>query len=63
MDGNKTSERDGQQLNWADWMDELLKENFEKKALAWTKARPSPVRIIDLDKNPRTNTSQVAAPA
>lgn len=63
MDEIKTSEREGQQLNWADWMDELLKENFEKKALAWTNARPSRPRIMDLDQNQRAKTSQVSAPA
>lgn len=62
MDGIKTSERDSQHLNWADWMDELLKESFERKARAWTKARPSPARITDLEENPRAITAQIAAP-
>lgn len=47
MDVIAKLEQPNPNLNWADLMDELLKENFERKARAWTRrpfARPTSLK-------------------
>jgi hypothetical protein len=36
MDASKKAEPANRPLNWADMMDELLRENFENKVHAWS---------------------------
>lgn len=63
MDVIAKLEKSNQNLNWADLMDELLRENFERKASAWTR-RPSNLRASFKQQaaEPR-DTKEVAAPA
>ncbi len=62
MSGTEKLERDNPNLSWADWMDELVKETFEKKAQAWTRGRIAPVKAQDLAKNHRVDLSPTEEP-
>lgn len=45
MDVIEKAGRENANLSWADWMDELLKENFERKAMGWTGRRVEAVGV------------------
>jgi len=65
MDVIARLEKSNQNLNWADLMDELLKENFERKASAWTTRRPSNPRAAFKQQaaEPPRDTKEADAPA
>lgn len=62
MDVIEKLERDNPNLNWADWMDALQKEAFEKSVMSWTRRRVA-VSVVDLDQNRPPGTDQVPEPA
>jgi hypothetical protein len=63
MDVIEKLERENPNLNWADWMDAIQKESFEKTVMAWTRSSARYASVAARDPKRPTDTRQVAEPA
>ena len=63
MDVIEKLERENPNLNWADWMDAIQKDSFEKNVMAWTRRPARDAYVVIRDPKRPNDTVEVPEPA